>query len=265
MMFKTHPYLFTGAFSDDLTFVFFSENGEFDDGFAYPMEAKLFTMTFQDNEYDKVGSIRKWEFLTFLSNINIILSYRHNKWLPGDVNDYIKNTGGVKAKIFWNRDNIQVLEDLGEGPEAIDRFFLKKDEILKRLKISQEEYAKYLPLAREYIEHIKKKQIENNSSQYERFYDLRLSWHLPIFYIYDENGHLFARKYLGNKNYLKFLFQERSDYPTLDEWIKYTEWFGIPQRLIVEKYIEYANKYTLPEEEHFKAEAFKMIMDMGLI
>jgi hypothetical protein len=264
MVLKTHPYLFTGAFDEDLVFIFFSENGEFDDGFAYPIRASLFPMAFQDNEYDKVGSRRKWELLTFLANINIILSFRHNKWLKNDINDYIKNRGGVVPKIFWHRDDIQILEDLGEGPEAIDRFFLKKDEILERLKISQEEYIKYLPIAKEYIEHIKRKQIENDIYPYERFYNLQLSDYLIAFYIYDENGHPFTKKYLKDRNFLKFLFQERWNYPTINEWLKYTEWFGIPQRLILEKYVEYANKYTLPEDEHLKAEAFKRIVDMGL-
>jgi len=269
MMFKTHPYLFASAFDKDLVFVFFSESGEYDDGFAYPVRAKLISMAFQDQEYDKVGSRRKWELLTFLSNINIILSYRHNKWLPDDINDYIQTKHRIRVKVFWNRDNIEVLEDLGEGPEAIDRLLLKKDEILKRLKISQEEYARNLPLAKEYIEHIKRKQAESDaglySVPYEEFYNLNFFLYLPAFYIYDENGHVFTRKYLNDENHLEFLFQERWNYPTINEWIKYTELFGIPQHLILEKYIEYANKYTLPQDEHLKAEAFKMIMDMGLI
>ncbi|MBX0311059.1 MAG: hypothetical protein JHC31_04545 [Sulfurihydrogenibium sp.] len=265
MIFKTHPYLFASTFDDNLVFIFFSESGEFDDGFAYPIRAQIVPMVFENSEEDDIGSVRKWELLTFLSNINIILSYRHGKWLKDDINDYIKTKGRIRVKIFWNRDKIQVLEDLGEGSQAIDRLILKKDEILKRLKISQEEYTKYLPLAKEYIEHIKKRQIEDDMHPYEEFYDLELSRHLLPFYIYDENGHLFTRKYLKNKNYLEILFQERWKYPTFDEWAKYSEWYGIPQRLILEKYIQYANKYTLPEDEHLKAEAFKRIMDMGLL
>jgi len=41
MLFKKHPYTFVGSFNDDIIFLFFSESGEFDDGFAYPMYVRF--------------------------------------------------------------------------------------------------------------------------------------------------------------------------------------------------------------------------------
>jgi len=88
------------------------------------------------------------------------------------------------------------------------------------------------------------------------------------FYMYNEQGHPFINKYRARfpqPNLLKLMFQEDYQYPLVDEFIKAAEVYGIPISLAVEKYIEYANKYTLPEDEHFKTEAFKLLMDMGLI
>jgi len=132
-----------------------------------------------------------------------------------------------------------------------------------------------LPIAREYIQHLKNKQVEVFNAEeavatYERFYNLNMSYYPEAFYIYNEQGDLFINKYFESRSksgvdYLKFLFQERNQYPLVDEFIKAAEVYGIPISLAVEKYIEYANKYTLPEDAHLKTEAFKLLMEMGLI
>ena len=159
MLLTKHPYLFCGAFNENpLYCLFFSESGEFDDGFVYPIKAKIVPLKFEDGPKDPVGSKRKIGLLTFIANINIILSYRHNKWFKENIDTpaSLESKSIVHYKIFWNRDNIEILEDLGEHAEAIDRLFAKKREILKRLKISQEEYDKYYPLAREYVMYLRK-------------------------------------------------------------------------------------------------------------
>ena len=160
MMLTKHPYLFCGAFYSHLYHLFFSESGEFDDGFAYPIEAQIVWMGFEDNPKDRVGSKRKLQLLIFIANINIILSYRHNKWaepefdankiiylyskkhgkwVEDDIETVLRKARQITSyKIFWNRDNMEILEDLGKDAEAIDRLLAKKGEILKRLKISKE-------------------------------------------------------------------------------------------------------------------------------
>ena len=61
------------------------------------------------------------------------------------------------------------------------------------------------------------------------------------------------------------MFQKQSTYPLFDEFVKDAEAYGIPTSLAIEKYIEYANKYTLPEDEYYKSEAFRLLIEMGLI
>jgi hypothetical protein len=143
MMITKHPYLFCGAFDENpLDYLFFSESGEFDDGFVYPIKAQIVFYKYENDADVKVDAKRKIKLLTFIANINIILSYRHNKWFKENIDTpaSLESKSIVHYKIFWNRDNIEILEDLGEHAEAIDRLFAKKGEILKRLKISQEEY-----------------------------------------------------------------------------------------------------------------------------
>jgi hypothetical protein len=90
MLFKKHPYLFVGSFSEEITFLFFSKSGEFDDAFAYPMRVELPWFAYENTPDECrtqkcVHSKVKWEFLTFIAHLNIILSYRHNKWSPVDI------------------------------------------------------------------------------------------------------------------------------------------------------------------------------------
>ncbi len=281
MLFKKHPYTFVGSFDESIIFLFFSESGEFDDGFAYPMRVEFPSIQDEiepDERWAKfyIPPELKWQFLTFIANLNIILSYRHNKWSPQDIDEQpLATFKESRPKVFWNRDNIEILEDLGIGVAAINNLFARKNEILKRLKISQEEFDNYLPIAKEYIQHLKNKQVEVFNAEeavatYERFYNLNMSYYPEAFYIYNEQGDLFINKYFESRSksgvdYLKFLFQERNQYPLVDEFIKAAEVYGIPVSLAVEKYIEYANKYTLPEDAHLKTEAFKLLMEMGLI
>ena len=96
--------------------------------------------------------------------------------------------------------------------------------------------------------------------------------YVKAFYLYSEQGHPFVDKHLEDApfkaeepNHLKWLFQKRSDYPLFDEFIEPAEVYGIPTSLAIEKYIEYANKYTLPEDEYYKSEAFKLLVEMGLV
>jgi|GEM_PF-2085922 len=279
MLFKKHPYTFVGSFNSDIIFLFFSESGEFDDGFAYPMYVRFPDIQDELEPDPRFAHLyvpvkEKWEFLTFIANLNIILSYRHNKWSPQNIDENpLAMFNESVQKVFWNRDNIEILEDLGKNVDAINGIFARKNEILKRLKISQEEFDNYLPLAKEYIQHAKNKQIEvfnaeELNSTYDKFYSLAMDSDQIAFYIYNEQGHPFVNKYrerFPQPNLLKLMFQEDFEYPLVDEFIESAEYFGIPISLAVEKYIEYANKYTLPEDEHFKTEAFKLLMDMGLI
>jgi hypothetical protein len=273
-MFAKHPYLFCGTFhAAGLYYLFLSESGEFDDGFVYPIKARIVPLEFEDNPKDATGSKRKLQLLTFIANVNIILSYRHNKWSLDDISKPLSYESRLMSnyKIFWNRDNIEILEDLGEGVEAIDRLFAKKDEILKRLKISQEEYDKYFPLAREYVMYLRNKQIEDKRT-YENFYALEMFRYIRSFYIYNENGHPLIDRYIKDHpkmskytHYLDYFFQDDKYYPTYLEWADPVRDLGVPENLIIEKYIEYANKYTPPEYESFKMIAFEEMREWGLI
>jgi len=278
MLFKKHPYLFVGSFNEEITFLFFSESGEFNDAFAYPMLVE-FPWFEYENTPDEcrtqkcVPSKVKWELLTFIAHLNIILSYRHNKWSSYDIDKIDRDARkDVCYKVFWNRDNIEVLEDLGIGITAVNNLFARKNEILRRLKISQEEFDNYLPIAKEYIQHIKNKQSQEIEEPHDRFFNLAMDGYVNAFYLYNEHGHPFVDKHLESApfkaeepNYLKWLFQKRSTYPLFDEFVKDAEFYGIPTSLAVEKYIEYANKYTLPEDEYYKSEAFKLLVEMGLV
>jgi hypothetical protein len=274
-MLRKHPYLFCGAFhGNGLYYLFFSESGEFNDGFVYPIKARIVPIDFEDNNKDTTGSKRKLQLLTFIANINIMLSYRHNKWSLDDINVPLSYESKLMSnyKIFWNRDNIEILEDLGEGAEAIDRLFAKKDEILKRLKISQEEYDKYFSLARDYVIHLRNKEIQDEENFYERFYDLEMARYIRAYYIYNENGHPLIDRYVKNHpdmskypHYLYYFFQDGLYYPSYLEWADPTKDLGVPENLIIEKYVEYANKYTLPEREPFKMMAFEEMREWGLI
>jgi hypothetical protein len=160
---------------------------------------------------------------------------------------------------------------LGEGAEAVDRLLAKKDEILKRLKISQEEYNKYLPLAREYVMHLRNKQIEEKIF-YEDYYVLEMPGYISSFYIYNENGHPLIDRYVKDHfkmskypHYLYYFFQDFLYYPSYEEWAKPSRELGIPEILIIEKYIEYANKYTSPERKRFKMIAIAEMREWGLI
>jgi hypothetical protein len=275
MLLTKHPYLFCGAFNENpLYCLFFSESGEFDDGFVYPIKAKIVPLKFEDGPKDPVGSKRKIGLLTFIANINIILSYRHNKWFKENIDTpaSLESKSIVHYKIFWNRDNIEILEDLGEHAEAIDRLFAKKGEILKRLKISQEEYVKYYPLAREYVMHLRKREIEDGTKFHEDFYDLEMDRYIRSFYIYNENGHPLIDRYVKDHpkiskypHYLDYFFQDGLYYPSYLDWESPSKRLGIPESLIIEKYIEYANKYTPPEQEPFKMIAFEEMREWGLI
>lgn len=275
MMLTKHPYLFCGAFHENpLYYLFFSESGEFDDGFAYPIKAKIVPIKFEDGPKDPVGSRRKLQLLTFIANINIILSYRHNKWSLDDINRPISYESKLMTnyRIFWNRDNIEILEDLGEGAEAIDRLFAKKGEILKRLKISQEEYDRYFPLAREYVMHLRNREMQDKEDFYEDFYALETAGYIRAFYVYNENGHPLINRYVKEHpdmsrypHYLYFFFQDGLHYPSYEKWAKPLRMLGIPENIIIEKYIEYANKYTLPEREPFKMIAFEEMREWGII
>ncbi|WP_299237981.1 hypothetical protein [Sulfurihydrogenibium sp.] len=273
MMITKHPYLFCGTFDENpLYYLFFSESGEFDDGFVYPIKAQIVPLKFEDGPNDPVGSKRKIELLTFIANINIILSYRHNKWFKENINTpaSLESKSVVHYKIFWNRDNIEILEDLGEHAEAIDRLFAKKGEILKRLKISQEEYDKYYPLAREYVMYLRKRHMEDKTKIHERFYDLEMARYLSSFYIYNENGHPLIDRYVKDHHkmskyphYLHYFFQDGLYYPSYEAWAIPSRRLGIPESLIIEKYIEYANKHTPPELEPFKMIAFEEMRKWG--
>jgi hypothetical protein len=272
-MFAKHPYLFCGAFHNRLYYLFFSESGEFDDGFTYLIESQMPPMEFENDADLRVDAKRKLQLLTFIANINIILSYRHNKWSKDDINKPLSYESKLipNYKIFWNRDNIEILEDLGEDAEAIDRLFAKKGEILKRLKISQEEYDKYFPLAREYIMHLRNRQIEEKIT-YEDFHALEMFRYIRAFYIYNENGHPLIDRYIKKHpdmskypHYLYYFFQDGLYYPSYLEWSGPPRDLGVPENLIIEKYIEYANKYTYPEYESFKMIAFEEMREWGLI
>jgi len=278
MLFKKHPYLFVGSFSREITFLFFSGSGEFNDAFAYPMRVELPWFGYENTPDECrtqkcVPSKVKWEFLTFIAHLNIILSYRHNKWSSYDIDKIDRDARkDVCYKVFWNRDNIEVLEDLGIGITAVNNLFARKNEILRRLKISQEEFDNYLPIAKEYIQHIKNKQSQEIEEPHDRFFNLAMDRYVNAFYLYNEQGHPFVDKHLESApfkaeepNYLKWLFQKRSTYPLFDEFVEDAEFYGIPTSLAVEKYIEYANKYTLPEDEYYKSEAFRLLIEMGLI
>jgi len=274
MMFTKHPYLFCGAFHGHLYYLFFSESGEFDDGFVYPIKAQIVSIGSENKPNIRVDAKRKLQLLTFIANINVILSYRHNKWSKDDINKPLSYESKLISnyKIFWNRDNIEILEDLGEDAEAIDRLFAKKGEILKRLKISQEEYDKYFPLAREYVMHLRNREAEDDAHFYEDFYDLETARYLSAFYIYNENGHPLVDRYVKNfprisryPHYLKFFFEDGIYYPSYLEWSDPVRDLGVPESLIIEKYIEYANKYTPPEDEPYKMMAFEKMREWGLI
>jgi len=275
MMITKHPYLFCGAFNGNpLYHLFFSESGEFNDGFVYPIKAQIVSLKFENDADVKVDAKRKIEFLTFIANINIILSYRHNKWFKENINKRasLESKSIVHYKIFWNRDNIEILEDLGEHAEAIDRLFAKKGEILKRLKISQEEYDKYYPLAREYVMYLRKREIEDTEQFHEDFYNLEMARYLRSFYIYNENGHPLIDRYVKDHfrmskypHYLDYFFQDGLYYPSYGAWAAPSRRLGIPESLIIEKYIEYANKYTPPELEPFKMIVFEEMREWGLI
>jgi hypothetical protein len=274
-MFAKHPYLFCGAFhGNGLYYLFLSESGEFDDGFAYPIKAQIVPMKFENDSDVRVDAKRKLQLLTFIANINIILSYRHNKWSLDDIDKPVSYESKLMTnyKIFWNRDNIEILEDLGEGAEAIDRLFAKKGEILKRLKISQEEYDKYFPLAREYIMHIRNREMQDRTAFHEYFYDLEMARYIRSFYIYNENGHPLVDRYVKDHpkmskypHYLDYFFKDSTYYPSYLEWADPTRDLGVPEILIIEKYIEYANKYTPPEDERFKMIAIAEMREWGLI
>jgi hypothetical protein len=274
-MFAKHPYLFCGTFNENgLYYLFFSESGEFDDGFVYPIKAQIVPIDFENDSDVRVDAKRKLQLLTFIANINIILSYRHNKWSLDDINKPVSYESRLMTnyKIFWNRDNIEILEDLREDAEAIDRLFAKKGEILKRLKISQEEYDKYLPLAREYVMHLRNKEIQDDSAFYENFYDLEHFRYIAAYYIYNENGHPLIDRYVKDHprmskypHYLDFFFQDGVYYPSYLKWAGPIRDLGVPENLIIEKYIEYANKYTLPERERFKMIAIAEMREWGLI
>ena len=274
MMFAKHPYLFCGAFSNRLHYLFFSESGEFDNGFTYPIKVQITGIGLEDSTKDRIGSKRKLQLLAFISNINIILSYRHNKWSKDDISRPLSYESKLMSnyKIFWNRDNIEILEDLGEDAEAIDRLFAKKGEILKRLKISQEEYDKYFPLAREYVMHLRNKEMQDEEHFYENFYNLETYRYLSAFYIYNENGHPLVGRYVKDNpkmskypHYLSFFFEYGAYYPSYLEWSDPIRDLGVPESLIIEKYIEYANKYTAPEDELYKMMAFEKMREWGLI
>jgi hypothetical protein len=278
MLFKKHPYLFVGSFNREITFLFFSESGEFNDAFAYPMLVELPWFEYENTPDECrtqkcVPSKVKWDFLTFIAHLNIILSYRHNKWSSCDIDKVDRETRkDARYKVFWNRDNIEVLEDLGIGVTAVNNLFARKNEILRRLKISQEEFDNYLPIAKEYIQHIKNKQAQEIEESHDRFFNLVMNRYINAFYLYNEQGHPFVDKHLESApfkaeepNYLKWLFQKRSTYPLFDEFVEDAEFYGIPTSLAVEKYMEYANKYTLPEDEYYKSEAFKLLVEMGLV
>jgi hypothetical protein len=274
MMFAKHPYLFCGGFSNHLYYLFFSESGEFDDGFAYPIKAQIVPVEFENDADVRVDAKRKLQLVTFIANINIILSYRHNKWSKDDINKPLSYESKLipNYKIFWNRDNIEILEDLGEDAEAIDRLFAKKGEILKRLKISQEEYDKYFPLAREYIMHVRKREMEDDTAFHEYFYALEMFRYLGAFYIYNENGHPLVDRYVKDNpkmskypHPLSFFFEHGIYYPSYLEWSDPIRDLGVPESLIIEKYIEYANKYTAPEDEPYKIMAFAKMREWGLI
>jgi hypothetical protein len=274
-MFAKHPYLFCGTFNENgLYYLFFSESGEFDDGFVYPIKAQIVPIGFENDSDVRVDAKRKLQLLTFIANVNIILSYRHNKWSLDDINKPVSYESRLMTnyKIFWNRDNIEILEDLGEDAEAIDRLFAKKGEILKRLKISQEEYDKYFPLAREYVMHLRNKEIQDDSAFYENFYDLEHFRYISAYYIYNENGHPLVDRYIKDHpkiskypHCLAFFFQDGVYYPSYLEWADPVRDLGVPENLIIEKYIEYANKYSTPEQETFKMIAFEEMREWGLI
>jgi hypothetical protein len=275
MMLVKHPYLFCGAFhGNPLYHLFFSESGEFDDGFVYLMKAQMVPMDFENDPDVRVDARRKLQLLTFIANINIILSYRHNKWSLDDINRPISYESRLMTnyRIFWNRDNIEILEDLGEDAEAIDRLFARKREILKRLKISQEEYDRYFPLAREYVMHLRNREMQDKTRFYEDFYDLETARYIGAFYIYNENGHPLIDRYVKEHpdisrypHFLYFFFQDGLHYPSYLEWADPIKDLGVPENLIIEKYIEYANKYTLPERERFKMIAIAEMREWGLI
>jgi hypothetical protein len=68
MMFAKHPYLFCGTFNENgLYYLFFSESGEFDDGFVYPIKAQIVPMEFENDPNVKVDAKRKLQLLTFYS------------------------------------------------------------------------------------------------------------------------------------------------------------------------------------------------------
>jgi len=274
MMLRKHPYLFCAAFNNSpLYYLFFSESGEFDDGFAYPIKARMVPIEFENNPKDTTGSKRKLQLLIFIANINIILSYRHNKWSEDDISTFVSSKSKLipNYKIFWNRDNIEILEDLGEGGEAIDRLFAKKGEILKRLKISQEEYDRYYPLAREYIMYLRDKEIKEKAN-YENFYDLGMAGYIRSFFVYNENGHPLVDRYIKDHpkiskypHYLDYFFRDGLYYRSYLAWAGPSKELGIPEILLIEKYIEYANKYTPPEYERFKMIAIAEMREWGLI
>jgi hypothetical protein len=109
MMLKKHIYLFSAAFhGNGLYYLFFSESGEFDDGFAYPIKAQTVLMKFENDPDVRVDAKGKLQLLTLIADINIILSYRHNKWSEDDINTPLSYESKLitNYKIFWNRDSI---------------------------------------------------------------------------------------------------------------------------------------------------------------
>lgn len=94
---------------------------------------------------------------------------------------------------------------------------------------------------------------------YEYFYDLEMARHIRSFYIYNENGYPLIDRYVKSRfemskylHYLYYFFQDSLHYLSYERWAEPSRKLGIPENLIIEKYIEYANKYTFPECERFK-------------
>jgi hypothetical protein len=114
--------------------------------------------------------------------------------------------------------------------------------------------------------------MEDKTKIHERFYDLEMSRYIRSFYIYNENGHPLIDKYVKDHpkiskypHYLDYFFQYGSYYPSYEVWASPSRRLGIPESLIIEKYIEYANKYTPPELEPFKMIVFEEMREWGLI
>jgi hypothetical protein len=120
--------------------------------------------------------------------------------------------------------------------------------------------------------HVRNREMQDRTAFHENFYDLELARHIRSFYIYNENGHPLVDRYVkGNSNmsryphYLYYFFQDSLHYPSYDRWAGPSRMLVIPEILIIEKYIEYANKYTLPERERFKMIVFGEMREWGLI